>query len=176
MNYFSNIGANPQINLELFKKPHGNKQPIQIQSNKINDKPRQAKVTPITSLQQNVIYAVEKLEVEGKTVKNEILPVFPIIQYLKDKCLNDITFANFVYKNEKTLSQCLSYTEKEVRKSLNNTNGWLDDQIVYIFAETYYLTDVIEPIEPIVKEQNKNNLQKKKNHNAKRNNPKQLSL
>lgn len=93
--------------------------------------------------------------------------------------MKDRVFATLVCKKEKTLSKCFSYTEKEVREALNNTNGWLEDQKTYTFAETYYLTEQIE--ETIEKKNTDIKTNKQKNlvtkTNKKNNNkPQQLSL
>lgn len=49
----------------------------------------------------------------------------------------------------KKLSKCFSYVTDEVKKALNSKNGWLDDNEVYAYTETYYMTDeaVFEQIE-----------------------------
>ncbi len=85
--------------------------------------------------------AAIKLEAELETAKSNLLPVFPIVRYLKNKCLNDEAFAALVMDERKTLSKCFFYVTDEVKKALNSQNGWLDDNEVYAYAETYYLTD-----------------------------------
>lgn len=85
--------------------------------------------------------ATIKLEAELETAKSNLLPVFPIVRYLKNKCLSDETFAVLVMDERKKLSKCFSYVTDEVKKALNSQNGWLDDNEVYAYAETYYLTD-----------------------------------
>lgn len=93
--------------------------------------------------------AAIKLEAELETAKSNLLPVFPIVRYLKNKCLSDDAFAELVNNEKKTLAKCFSYVTDEVKKALNNKNGWLDDNEVYAYAETYYMTDeaVFEQIE-----------------------------
>ena len=85
--------------------------------------------------------AAVKLESELETTKNTLLPVFPIVRYLKNKCLDDEAFAVLVNDERKTLEKCFSYVTSEVKKALNGHNGWLDDNEVYAYAETYYMTD-----------------------------------
>lgn len=85
--------------------------------------------------------AAIKLEKELETAKNNLLPVFPIVRYLKNKCIADNSFADLVNDERKTLRKCFSYVEDEVRKALNSQNGWLDDNEVFAYAETYYMTD-----------------------------------
>ena len=81
-----------------------------------------------------------KLEAELETAKSTLLPVFPIVRYLKNKCLADTTFASLVMDENKTLKKCFDYVTGEVKKALNSQNGWLDDEEVYAYAETYYMT------------------------------------
>ena len=47
--------------------------------------------------------AAAKLEAELETAKSNLLPVFPIVRYLKNKCQNDATFAALVNDEQKTL-------------------------------------------------------------------------
>lgn len=81
-----------------------------------------------------------KLEAELETAKNTLLPVFPIVRYLKNKCMVDGNFAALVLDERKTLGKCFDYVMGEVKKALNSQNGWLDDTEVYAYAETYYMT------------------------------------
>lgn len=85
--------------------------------------------------------AAIKLEAELETAKSNLIPVFPIVRYLKNKCLSDDDFAALVNDERKTLAKCFSYVTDEVKKALNSKNGWLDDNEVYAYAETYYMTD-----------------------------------
>lgn len=85
--------------------------------------------------------AAIKLEAELETAKSNLIPVFPIVRYLKNKCLSDDDFAALVNDEKKTLSKCFSYVTDEVKKALNSKDGWLDDNEVYAYAETYYMTD-----------------------------------
>ena len=82
-----------------------------------------------------------KLEAQLEMAKSTLLPVFPIVRYLKNKCMADDGFAAFVIDEKKTLDKCFNYVEGEVKKALNGKNGWLDDNEVYAYAETYYMTD-----------------------------------
>ena len=84
--------------------------------------------------------AAIKLEAELETAKNTLLPVFPIVRYLKSKCMADGNFAALVLDERKTLLKCFDYVMGEVKKALNSQNGWLDDTEVYAYAETYYMT------------------------------------
>ena len=82
-----------------------------------------------------------KLEAQLETAKSTLLPGFPIVRYLKNKCMADDAFAVLVNDEKKTLDKCFGYVEGEVKKALNGKNGWLDDNEVYAYAETYYMTD-----------------------------------
>lgn len=101
--------------------------------------------------------AVLKLEVQLETQKSHMLPVFPIVRYLKNKCLTDADFASKVNDEKKTLEKCFRFVTEEVRKALCGSNGWLDDNEVYALAETYFLTDeaVFEKMEQERKEAEK---------------------
>lgn len=101
--------------------------------------------------------AVLKLEVQLETQKSYMLPVFPIVRYLKNKCLADTDFASKVNDEKKTLEKCFRFVAEEVRKALCGSNGWLDDNEVYALAETYFLTDeaVFEKMEQERKEAEK---------------------
>lgn len=101
--------------------------------------------------------AVLKLEVQLETQKSYMLPVFPIVRYLKNKCLADADFASKVNDEKKTLEKCFRFVAEEVRKALCGSNGWLDDNEVYALAETYFLTDeaIFEKMEQERKEAEK---------------------
>ena len=81
-----------------------------------------------------------KLEAELETAKSTLLPVFPIVRYLKNKCMVETDFAALVMDEKKSLKKCFDYVTGEVKKALNSQNGWLDDEEVYAYAETYYMT------------------------------------
>lgn len=81
-----------------------------------------------------------KLEAELETTKSTLLPVFPIVRYLKNKCLAETEFAELVLDEKKSLKKCFDYVTGEVKKALNSQNGWLDDEEVYAYVETYYMT------------------------------------
>lgn len=51
--------------------------------------------------------AAVKLEAELETAKSNLLPVFPIVRYLKNKCQNDATFAALVMMSRKHLPSAL---------------------------------------------------------------------
>lgn len=118
--------------------------------------------------------AVLKLEVQLENQKSHILPVFPIVRYLKNKCLAAADFSSKVNDEKKTLEKCFRFVTDEVRKALGGSNGWLDDNEVYALAETYFLTDeaVFEKMEQERKEAEKRRQEevakKRKEHEEKR--------
>lgn len=99
------------------------------------------KIIPFKQQENQSEEAAVKLEAELETAKSNLLPVFPIVRYLKNKCQNDAAFAALVNDEQKTLAKCFTYVTSEVKKALNSQNGWLDDNEVYAYVETYYMTD-----------------------------------
>lgn len=126
--------------------------------NKIHpEKQEEAVVISFPTPKNNNEEAVLKLEVQLETQKSYMLPVFPIVRYLKNKCLADTDFASKVNDEKKTLEKCFRFVAEEVRKAFCGSNGWLDDNEVYALAETYFLTDevVFEKMEQERKEAEK---------------------
>lgn len=132
-------------------KQEENQNKIQI------EKQEEAVVISFPTPKNNNEEAVLKLEVQLETQKSYMLPVFPIVRYLKNKCLADTDFASKVNDEKKTLEKCFRFVAEEVRKALCGSNGWLDDNEVYALAETYFLTDeaVFEKMEQERKEAEK---------------------
>lgn len=126
--------------------------------NKIHpEKQEEAVVISFPTPKNNNEEAVLKLEVQLETQKSYMLPVFPIVRYLKNKCLADTDFASKVNDEKKTLEKCFRFVAEEVRKAFCGSNGWLDDNEVYALAETYFLTDeaIFEKMEQERKEAEK---------------------
>ena len=105
------------------------------------DEPEQGRIIQFKQPENPNEEAAIKLEMQLETAKSNLLPVFPIVRYLKNKCMNDDAFAAVVNDERKTLAKCFEYVTGEVKKALNSANGWLDDNEVYAYAETYFLTD-----------------------------------
>ena len=148
----SNQGEQADKNAIAEKtKQEENQNKIQI------EKQEEAVVISFPTPKNNNEEAVLKLEVQLETQKSYMLPVFPIVRYLKNKCLADADFASKVNDEKKTLEKCFRFVAEEVRKALCGSNGWLDDNEVYALAETYFLTDeaVFEKIEQERKEAEK---------------------
>lgn len=91
--------------------------------------------------------SIEKLEKEIKENKNNQIPASPIVNYLKKMCRTNEEFSKLVESDNKKLSDCFKYIYEEVRKKLNNKNGWVDDQEVYNIAISYYKDENIESTE-----------------------------
>lgn len=148
----SNQGEQADKNAIAEKtKQEENQNKIQI------EKQEEAVVISFPTPKNNNEEAVLKLEVQLETQKSYMLPVFPIVRYLKNKCLADADFASKVNDEKKTLEKCFRFVAEEVRKPLCGSNGWLDDNEVYALAETYFLTDeaVFEKMEQERKEAEK---------------------
>ena len=148
----SNQGEQADKNAIAEKtKQEENQNKIQI------EKQEEAVVISFPTPKNNNEEAVLKLEVQLETQKSYMLPVFPIVRYLKNKCLADADFASKVNDEKKTLEKCFRFVAEEVRKALCGSNGWLDDNEVYALAETYFLTDeaVFEKMEQERKEAEK---------------------
>lgn len=97
--------------------------------------------------------AINILNGELEKEHSSMVPAIPIINYLISKCENDEEFAERIVLENKRIKECFEYVLQEVRKKLNNKNGWIDDPEVYAMAETYYLSDdenLIEKPEPRV--------------------------
>ncbi len=96
--------------------------------------------------------AINILNEELEKKHSPMVPAVPIINYLISKCENNEEFAKRIVLENKSIKECFKYVLQEVKKKLNNKNGWIDDQEVYDMAETYYLSDedLIEKPKPRV--------------------------
>ena len=96
--------------------------------------------------------AINILNEELEKKHSPMVPAVPIINYLISKCENNEEFAKRIDLENKSIKECFKYVLQEVKKKLNNKNGWIDDPEVYGMAEYYYLSDenLIEKPEPKV--------------------------
>ena len=135
---------------------HSEKQP-EVQKEPSSEKQSEAVVISFPTPKNLNEEAVLKLEVQLETQKSHMLPVFPIVRYLRNKCLEDTDFASNVNDEKKTLEKCFQFVMSEVQKAFGGSNGWLDDNEVYALAEIYFLTDeaVFEKMEQEKKEAEK---------------------
>lgn len=82
--------------------------------------------------------------------KDKRVPVDHIIEYFINKAKNEQGFAERIVLANKTLKECFEYVYQEVRKRISGPCGWLDDDVVYKIAETYYILDEVEIKKPEV--------------------------
>lgn len=64
--------------------------------------------------------AVSKLERELETAKTNLLPVFPIVRYLKNKCISDSNFADLVNNKKKHWKNALNMLLMRLKKLLTH--------------------------------------------------------
>lgn len=87
--------------------------------------------------------AVGKLdmEVKEKEVKEyeKKIPAEPIVEYLKQKAMEDVTVALKIREKGKSLSGCLKHVEAEARKKVSRDKPYLADAVVYRMARDYYM-------------------------------------
>ncbi len=96
--------------------------------------------------------AVNKLRNELGKEHNKFLPTEHILKYLLTKAYEDLAFAQRVILEKKNAKELFEYMLQEVKKALNGQNGWLDNQVVYEMAVTYFTSDEITIEKPEVKE------------------------
>lgn len=92
--------------------------------------------------------ALEKLSVELEKKHKGTVPAIPILNYLIAKVKESEELADRINLERKTVEKCFKYVLQEVKKLLNNANGWLDDQAVYDLAEKYFMSDDLEIDKP----------------------------
>ncbi|EOU1841536.1 hypothetical protein IZT14_001820 [Clostridium perfringens] len=72
-----------------------------------------------------------------KSIKDDgRVPSAPIKKWLINKCKDDNDFCILVNKTD--TDKLFGYVYEEVRKKLNGKNGWIDDDVVYNIAESYF--------------------------------------
>ena len=92
--------------------------------------------------------AKEKLTQELEKEHNRMVPAVPILIYLINRVGEKEELAPRVLLENKTVKECFEYVLQEARKLLEGKSGWLDDQVVYDLAETYFMSDDIEIEKP----------------------------
>lgn len=85
--------------------------------------------------------ALKLLKGELENEHDKMIPAKPILNYLINKTEDDREFAERVLLEEKTVKDCFKYVLQEVKKALNNKNGYLPDQVVYDMAIDYFVLD-----------------------------------
>lgn len=90
--------------------------------------------------------AIGKLEIEKVVLKNQNVPVDPIVDFLSSSCMDE-DFARKVRNKEKSLENCIRYTEKkcmeECQRLKPNQSGMVPFQVadmtVFQWSKEYYL-------------------------------------
>lgn len=89
--------------------------------------------------------AVGKLDVEmkEKEVKayEKKIPAEPIVEYLKQKAMEDAAVALKIREKGKSLAECLKHVEVEARKQVSRDKPYLADAVVYRMARDYYMQE-----------------------------------
>lgn len=88
--------------------------------------------------------AAQKLKNEFKESKDKRVPGEHILKHLISRCKEDEEFSRRINLEEKTLKGCFDYVFNEVKKKLNGSSGWVEDNEVYSMAETYWLLNMTE--------------------------------
>jgi hypothetical protein len=85
--------------------------------------------------------AIKKITDSVKECAEKRVPAEPIAEFLKKKCGDDEEFAALIMKEHKTLDKCFSFVYEQVKKHLNGSNGWVDDNEVYLMSADYFRLD-----------------------------------
>ena len=88
--------------------------------------------------------AIEKIDDEMVNLDEKRVPALPIVNYLTEQLEGDEKLAELVNQEHKTLEKCFEFVYEQAKKHLNNSNGWIDDNEVYLMAIDYYLADDAE--------------------------------
>lgn len=81
--------------------------------------------------------AKEKLEAEKKKATQKNF-ADPIIAYLLKRCEEDQGLAEDVMQEGKTWNKCFNYIVEQARKQSNGRSAYVEDSVVYEWAEDYY--------------------------------------
>lgn len=82
--------------------------------------------------------AIEKLKREIKDSKDTAVPTVPISEYLQARCVDDEELSKLILLSSKTLKNCFAYVKNKARNSIKGGSGWIDDAVVFGWAEDYY--------------------------------------
>ena len=89
--------------------------------------------------------AIKKIVDSMQDCKEQRIPAEPIMRYLTGKCGEGDEFCALVIQEHKTLEKCFNFVYEQARKHLNNaSNGWIEDNDVYMMAEDYFSLDDAE--------------------------------
>lgn len=102
----------------------------------------------IPALCDKMTAAVGKLDVEmgEKDVKaySRKIPAEPIVEYLKQKAMEDEAVAVKIREKGKSLAGCLKHVESEARKKVSREKPYLADAVVYRMARDYYMKEAVK--------------------------------
>lgn len=84
--------------------------------------------------------AIGKIEIEKKNYKNQFFEhmLDDLTGYITSRC-SEQEFAKAVRRKGKSLKECLSTLENEVKKLLNKKNGGVANHVVFKIINGYYL-------------------------------------
>ena len=91
-----------------------------------------------------IVDAINKIKSSMEGLKEKRVPAEPIIKYLTGRMEDDAEFATLIMQEHKTLQKCFDFVYEQARNHLNNQNGWIDDEEVYLMAADYFLADDAE--------------------------------
>lgn len=117
-----------------------------------NESSAEAETTETENTKSIKQKAKEKLEAEKKKATQKNF-ADPIIAYLLKRCEEDQGLAEDVMQEGKTWSKCFNYIVEQARKQSNGRSAYVEDSVVYEWAEDYY--HKYEKPEPAKKEKGK---------------------
>lgn len=87
-----------------------------------------------------VIGATTKLQEELKKAKEKEFAE-PVIEYLVERCKESESLAADICQDHKTWEKCYQYIYESARKKLSGKSGYINDNIIFEWAEDYYRKD-----------------------------------
>ena len=101
--------------------------------------------------QQIVSAAIKKIDLEAESVSGQQVPAIAIYNFIKEKCKEDVAFAEKVLIETKKLSKCfdhimkIAYNRAEARHNLTKENrvgvGMSSEEIMDLVVDYYNLDD-----------------------------------
>lgn len=84
--------------------------------------------------------AKEKLKKELESAKNSTFAE-PVIRHLMERIEESDALAADICQDNKSWEKCMDYITTQARKTLNGSNGYISDSVVYEWAEDYFHKD-----------------------------------
>ena len=84
--------------------------------------------------------AKEKLKKELESAKNSTF-ADPVIRHLMERIEESDALAADICQDNKSWGKCMDYITAQARKTLNGSNGYISDPVVYEWAEDYFHED-----------------------------------